>query len=391
MSAHRRLIPLRGTSAATLRAAEQLLATLDPAQVLWVGTGPGAGPAAVSPPSVRKLLGRAFDAVVVDLHEDVSPDLLGQVHGFIWGGGALVLRLPSEGEQPSALGRNLVVKPYGPSDVGTRFWRRLEQWLPAVSEPEVLSPQRHAPAATDEQDEVVRTLDEAWARSTPARHALLADRGRGKSSALGRAIASLGAEVRVAVASMNEAAAAEVLRFAADRAGTPARGLWRSPAELLRAAGTFDVIVVDEAAQVPVPTLQRIVRAHPDAHLAFATTARGYEGTGRGFVLRFLAWLEQQPLPVTTVRLHGPIRWSRTDRLEAQVFSLLALDAGPSEDLGRGTIEAARLDRDALASDEALLRQVFGLLVHAHYRTTPADLHRLLDAPNLEVHALLRE
>ena len=55
---------------------------------------------------------------------------------------------------------------------------------------------------------------------------------------------------------------------------------------------------------------------------------------------------------------------------------------------GRDAVEAVRLDRDALLADEGMLRELFGLLVHAHYRTTPGDLHRLLDAPNLELHAL---
>jgi tRNA(Met) cytidine acetyltransferase len=45
--------------------------------------------------------------------------------------------------------------------------------------------------------------------------------------------------------------------------------------------------------------------------------------------------------------------------------------------------------RNELAVDLERLRELFGLLVHAHHRTTPGDLHRLLDAPNLRVHAAL--
>jgi tRNA(Met) cytidine acetyltransferase len=86
--------------------------------------------------------------------------------------------------------------------------------------------------------------------------------------------------------------------------------------------------------------------------------------------------------------------------VERLVFDMLLLDAEPARlepsppesipsEVVEAPLHAVRLDRDALLADEPRLRELFGLLVHAHYRTTPSDLHRLLDAPNLELHALL--
>ncbi len=383
MSADRRLVALRGAPSHTLVRAQVLVAAIDPADVLWVGTGPGA----VSAPRVRRLLGGAWHAVVVDLHDDVDADLLGQVHGFVWGGGALVLRLPPDGEVPANLGRAMEVEPWTRDDVGRRFWRRLLDHL-GDDDGAPLTPARHTPSATAEQDGVVAALVASWMGAGRHRVALLADRGRGKSSALGRALAELPPETRSVVVSPTPGSATEVFRFAAE-SDRPVYGgpVWRSPAQLLREGKNWDVVVVDEAAQIPVPTLQRIVGACGDAHLAFATTSRGYEGTGRGFVLRFLAWLERQAVPLRTLRMTHPIRWAPGDPLEEMVFDLLALDATPSATgFSLDALVLERLERDALAADEDLLRAVFGLLVHAHYRTTPSDLHRLLDAPNLEVH-----
>ncbi|MCB9529865.1 MAG: tRNA(Met) cytidine acetyltransferase [Myxococcales bacterium] len=376
---HRAWRLVRGAPAETASAAAALLAGLDPAAVLWVGDAhpPFAG---VERHAVRRLLGQAFDAVVIDGHAGLDADLLGQSQGFIWGGGLLILRLPV-GAPPGDPG--LVVAPYTAADVGQRFFRRVEA---ALADPPPPAPVQAARAVegTAEQAAVVARLAAALRGETGGPAALLSDRGRGKSSALGLALR--GVPGRVAVTADHPASAAEVFHFAGD-------GPVYVPVDALaRGGGPYDAIAVDEAAQIPVPELQRIVRAHPAARFAFATTARGYEGTGRGFVLRFLAWLDGLGSPVERLTLTDPIRWAAGDPLEARIAAALLLDAEPDPidgPIDPIEIEHALLPPDRLAADEALLRGFFGLLVHAHYRTTPSDLHRLLDAPNLGAHALL--
>jgi tRNA(Met) cytidine acetyltransferase len=374
---HRRAGVLRGTPQQTRRAAEQLVGGLSPQDVLWVGPEPGD----VRAGEVVRLLGRAFDAVVLDLHHGLEAEALGLCQGFVWGGGCLLLRMPPIGEVPEGP-LSLVVSPHAPSEVGHRLWAHLERCLQRASLGEVpsrLSPAPHVVAGTDEQRSAVSTLRETLGSPEPALVVLLSERGRGKSSALG--LAARGMQDVVITAATPEMAQ-EALRHA--------DGALRyvAPGALARGEVRASVVLVDEAAALPVPLLRQLVESQPGARFAMATTVRGYEGTGRGFVLRFLAWARQQDWRMVELGLQEPVRWAAGDPVERLVAEVLLEDAEPARD-PEGQAQPQALDRDALGQDEGRLRQLFGLLVHAHYRTTPSDLHRLLDAPNLSVHASL--
>ncbi|MEY7848087.1 tRNA(Met) cytidine acetyltransferase TmcA [Natrarchaeobius sp. A-rgal3] len=239
---------------------------------------------------------------------------------------------------------------------------------------------------------------------------LEADRGRGKSSAAGLAAGAFAAEgADVLVTAPDRRNAREVF----DRAGelcerleaatvvdtrrieTNSGGCVRylDPADAVSGLGSADVVIVDEAAALPVSRLEDFLEAD---RVAFATTIHGYEGAGRGFSVRFRDRLADSDHEVVDRTLVEPIRYAAGDPLEVWGFRALLLDARPPvAPLVAGaqpeTVEYRRLEPDDLLADESLLREAFGLLVLAHYRTEPNDLARLLDAPNLETRALVSD
>jgi tRNA(Met) cytidine acetyltransferase len=299
--------------------------------------------------------------------------------------------MPPDGPPPPP--HSFAVRPYSIDDVSSRFFDRMQRCLlrsPAVALPQPIDPSPGPVEGTEEQRRVVDRIARHLSSTAPCFAVLTADRGRGKSSALGLALrqAMRSSPFRAVVTAPTQQAASEVFRFASSH-----QLPFVPPMDLARSPSGSDVVVVDEAAQLPVPVLRELVARHPNARIAFATTTHGYEGTGRGFALRFLPWLEQQPRPLLQLSLTEPIRWAPDDPLERLVFDALALDADIAP--ARGELspfpKPVLLDRDELARNEVLLRSLFGLLVHGHYRTTPSDFHRMLDAPNLAVHALVRD
>ena len=151
-----------------------------------------------------------------------------------------------------------------------------------------------------------------------------------------------------------------------------------------------DVVFVDEAAGLPVSLLRRLLAAE---RIAFTTTVHGYEGAGRGFATRFRESLAASDHDLYEVRLDDPIRYAAGDPIEVWLFRTLLLDARPPvaslvADARPEAVAYERLSTADLLADGQLLRECFGLLVAAHYRTEPNDLARLLDAPNLAARAL---
>ncbi len=350
--------------------------------------GLGIGPDRVNATRVGELIGRSRDAVTVNGHAGLDPDLLGAAAGAVAGGGALVLLMPPRPWTDDPWAERLAPWPHTIADVRSGFLRRLATVLeraPGVTflgshaPPQPSCVQRTPatpPAATADQARAVDELVAALSAEKPVPAVLIADRGRGKSSALGLAAARLNGPI--AVTGPGRGAVAEVLARAEERGVDMA---WVEPRDLPNAPSDR-VLLVDEAAALPVELLRAAARRF--RRVAFATTVHGYEGTGRGFEVRFLESLERLRPGWRRIELTEPIRWAPGDPVEAAVNDALLLAAEPSASI-EGPIRYEALPAAALADDEDTLLQVVGLLVQAHYRTRPSDVRRLMDAPNLQV------
>jgi tRNA(Met) cytidine acetyltransferase len=408
----------------------------------------------VLPPSrAGELLGTTREAVVLDAHAGFSPNVLGRVVGAVDGGGLLVVVTPPLSAWPDRrtdFDETMAVLPFGIEDVTGRFRERLVGTLrthpgvaiadvdagsieregltdppPAPSRERSFSrPPRarfpdatYAACLTADQVRAVRTLESL--RDPGNAVVVEADRGRGKSSAAGLAagaLAASGADVLVTAPSfratracferaaellgtLDESRRAESTDGSADRVprdlSTAAGGRVRfcEVADAVDLPGDPDVVIVDEAAALPVRRLEQFLAAPA---VAFCTTVHGYEGAGRGFDIRFRDRLAESGLRVRDVELSDPIRYAAGDPVESWAFRALLLDARPAvepavEDADLASVRYRAPTPTDLLADEHLLREAFGLLVAAHYRTEPDDLGRLLDAPNLRLRALTYE
>jgi tRNA(Met) cytidine acetyltransferase len=269
---------------------------------------------------------------------------------------------------------------------------------------------------SDEQSQLITRIASSINGRAHRPLVITAARGRGKSTAIGMALADWlksHNHGRVVLTGPSREAIATAFRWAEscvdsmienDTLTVDDSTLVYSPVDVLlrdysQAEAIADVVIVDEAAAIPLPILERLMKQYP--RIVFVTTTVGYEGSGRGFALRFKRLLDNYSNQWRRASVSSPIRWAANDPMELwlrEVFLLADTDSDvfsnfPAEKISNiesvaiNDVTVRRLSRNELMLDERQLSVLFRLLVDAHYRTQPDDLRYLLDAPHVQIWA----
>lgn len=401
---HRALIVLSGSQSWCRNAARAFTQTCTDS--IWIGAGKL--PAnSIQANKVSGLLGSEYVAVVLDAHDGLHPDALAAVCGTVVAGGALILLTP-----PWLQWAALADPDYERLASYPHDWRVLPQcFISHLQRSLGLAVQQPGCVHLQESDyPVMPAFSLSWPNSSQSvafsepsaeqkqclaqlvLHSgvsvLLAGRGHGKSALLGFAAQQyLTRGQTVLLVAPSRHSAASVFRHAGSEL------VFSAPDMLLQDQSiTADVLLIDEAAAIPQPMLLELLQRFPRA--VFATTTDGYEGTGQGFVLRFLRALNESHPDWQQLNLDAPVRWAANDPLENWLYQALLLDAQQPDvqnDIDVSAVIFEQLNQLLLAENSALLADIYGLLRSAHYRTTPDDLRFLLDAPQLSVYRLAFE
>ncbi|MFT5312599.1 MAG: tRNA(Met) cytidine acetyltransferase [Paraglaciecola sp.] len=417
---HRQLLVISGPENWATEQAEQVIEGCQYLSVLWAGHG-GEGHTQIAASHYRQFLGQEFPALVYNCYSGLRANAVLALSGTIQSRGLMILLCPDFNQWPT------FVDPQNEQRISFGYQNRLKQsyfirhLLTQVTKDKhvaVLTERtfRSGPPAaphssqlaslncqSEEQSLAIQAIIKTALGHRRRPYVLSADRGRGKSSALGIAAASLikNHHKDIVITAPTVKTVEQVFKHARvllpeatfdGKTLTTEHGRLRFiPADdLLKHGLTTDMVMIDEAAALPTPILKKIHKKH--SRLVFSTTLHGYEGSGRGFELRFKKYLDEVNSNWKSLHLSQPIRWYQGDVLEQFWFTTMLMDK-PVEKCTLGHAHKAQCDVTALSSTQLmanpdLLIKVFQLLVNAHYQTSPDDLLRLLDAPEQQVFVL---
>ncbi|WP_218065840.1 tRNA cytosine(34) acetyltransferase TmcA [Escherichia coli] len=373
----RRLLVLSGEEGWCFDHALKLRDAL-PGDWLWISPQPDAENHC-SPSALQTLLGREFRHAVFDARYGFDAAAFAALSGTLKAGSWLVLLLPVWEEwenQPDADSLRWsdcpdpIATPHFvqhfkrvlTADNDAILWRQNQPFSLAHFTPRT----DWHPATGAPQPEQQQLLQQLLTMPSGVA-AVTAARGRGKSALAGQLISRIAGS---AIVTAPAKAATDVL---AQFAGEKFRFI--APDALLASYEQADWLVVDEAAAIPAPLLHQLVSRFPRTLLT--TTVQGYEGTGRGFLLKFCARFPH----LHRFELQQPIRWAQGCPLEKMVSNALVFDDENFTHTPQGNIVISAFEQTLWRIEPETPLKVYQLLSGAHYRTSPLDLRRMMDAP----------
>ncbi len=369
--------------------------------------------------NAQRHMGATYDLVAIDLHESFVPNDLGKIAGMVRGGGLLFLLTPPFDvwkSQTNYFHESILTPPYKMEEMRHNFIPWVIKKLETMEGIAIYSGKNWVkkgncdckpPLAFKEafhgidllSPDQKRVLEEIT-HLKKIGVVLTADRGRGKSSTLGIAIANLIQSKKVrkvcitAPARENLNEFLKFMRLIFKQSGVDCnithtcrgRGYEIRIVEPSEEMHGCDLIVADEAAGIPVHILLKYAKAK---NVIYSTTTHGYEGTGRAFSVRFLSELRNRRKDIVHLKMHTPIRYAPDDPVEKWLFSTLLLDSEPASiDAPIKKVEYRTYKIEDLLENEAKLREFYGIFVLAHYRNNPNDFGIICDAPNHEIRTL---
>ena len=370
--------------------AHQLNHNLSLKSAVWIGdVSPHFATQSYFPFSKTKnLLGSEFPAIIYDARQGIHLDALAIAAGTLQDGGQLLLLLnhwAGLANQPDSDSlrwsgeKHAINTPHFIAFLQEKIAKYgfpVYQSTPLTLALPMLQKDRSTHCQpTLEQARLLQQMAEA----EEAILIMTAKRGRGKSALAGlfakQQVAQnqpviLTAPNKSAVNIFNEFAGAEITFMSPDELS---QNLSETPQQF-----ADHWLFVDEAAMIPLDILFRLTNAFK--RVVLTTTIHSYEGTGRGFLLKFMAKTDRT---LRHFELFTPLRWQADDKLEAFIDDLLLCDCEdrlpqpPYDSVLAEQIQISHCER--IPHDQ--IESVYGLLTLAHYRTSPLDLRRLLDAP----------
>jgi len=362
------------------------------------------------------LLGYESDNVVFNCHEGLYPDALTAISGTLICGGVFFILCPDTQLWPNhtddfAMNRAPHTPEAMPTPNNYHMVRRLLQKSKShnvhlIKQGDELPSLPATPLAvwqapsdlTPDQKQVFQRIYNTFSLKKYI-HVITADRGRGKSHLLGKLLENLispGIDngIKYYLTAPNKTACLAVYKaLEHSKPWVTEHITFIPPEKVLGTVTEHDILLVDEAASLPIDLLVQY-STHLNK-LILATTTHGYEGTGKGFQIRFFSHLKSLDSSKGIHRhtLTSPVRYSDTDPLEHWLFDAFCLKSEP-KGLNLNHLQVANpfvkvFDQQQLATDNPFLEEVFGLLIQAHYQTRPSDLRDILDASGFRLFAVL--